>query len=521
MGNAGEQFQTFAVVASGSLRRSGASDLVEAAVAKLPGVRIVEWEHLDAAVNELSASQLLGPDSVDNRLKLGRLVKADALVILAEDDRGGVADTAPAGRALARVVISECATGARLFVGQAAIDPDKTDGPAAQDKPVDLPSAVADAVTRTRQRYPSGVRCIVGTSSFVNRGLTNDYDWFQDRFAALLDNALSLQPGVAVLEINEARSIGKEQQIGGIGAVDTARIVPLIIEGDFQVTPTHASATTQPAGNAPAAATAELSVAFTVSLSDGKGTLQKLRKTVPIAGVTGFLTRDVPEAAMADLQLKDRQLVDAGVQFDALVRRADEFARLGGFEQSIPLREAGLLLRPSDPGQHERLVDEYQRVGVRLAIPGKPLPQLTAAERDRNNAVRDTYWQAGMEHLEYLIRNRLINRPQAIKATAIIAAAFCRRCPTARRACEIFSRKSTRRCWASSRVSQRTTHQPRRSRCDPSLRRRSTRSKKPHGSKRFSAKPRARSQTTPDLLSRQPAAVPPSSARTRRNSLPT
>ena len=44
-----------------ALSRSGVSDLVEAELAKLPGVRIVEREHLDAAVKELSAAQLPRP----------------------------------------------------------------------------------------------------------------------------------------------------------------------------------------------------------------------------------------------------------------------------------------------------------------------------------------------------------------------------------------------------------------------------------------------------------------------------
>ena len=388
----------------------------------MPGVRIVERDHLDAALGELSLSQLLGPDSVDKRLTLGRLVKADALVILADDDRAGFAAAAPAGRAMARVVICDCATGARLFDGQAAIDPirqaqgepGKPDGTAPQELP--LPLAVADAVARTRQRYPSGVGRIVGTSPFVNHGLTNDYDLFQDRFAALLNNAVSLVSGVAVLEIDEARSIAKEQQIAGVDALGAARLVPLIIEGDFQVTQTRAAAT-QP--NPPAAATTDLSVAFTVSLSDGKGTLQKLRKTVSLAEAPGFLTREVPDVAAGDLQLQDRQPVSAGAQFDALVRRAGEFARLGAFEQSVPLREAALLLQPTDAGQHERLVDEYQRLSMPLvSVPGQTLPQLTAAERDRKNALHDAQWQAGIEHLEYLVRNRLIDRPHAIRAAA-------------------------------------------------------------------------------------------------------
>ena len=78
-------------------------------------------------------------------------------------------------------------------------------------------------------------------------------------------------------------------------------------------------------------------MAFTVTLSDGNRTRQKLHKALPIAEVPAFLTRELPDLAMGDLQLKDRQPVDAAAQFDALARRAGEFSRLGSFEQSIPL----------------------------------------------------------------------------------------------------------------------------------------------------------------------------------------
>jgi hypothetical protein len=413
--NAQERFQVLAVLASNALRRSGSSDLVEAGLARLPGVRIVDREHLDAITGELSASELLGPDSAGKRLKLGRLVKADALVILAEEERAGVPVTTPAGAALARVVISDCSTGARLFVGEAVMDAGAAGATAPQDRPPDFPAAVADAVTRTRTKYPLGVKWVIGTSPFVNRGLTYEYDGFQDRFAALLDNALSMLPGVAVLEIDEARSIGKEQAIGGgeSGAHGTDRVVPLMIEGDFQI----ALPATRPVNGAPAA-TNDLSVAFTVNLADGQGTVQRLRKTVGMNDVCGFLAGEVPDAVRQHMQLPDRLPLSPEAQFDALARRADEFSRLGAFQRSIPLREAALLLRASDIKQHEKLMDEYQRVGMALVVPGQLFARGPPEVAERYAALRDAQWQAGLEHLEYLIRNRAINRPRAIKATA-------------------------------------------------------------------------------------------------------
>jgi len=86
---------------------------------------------------------------------------------------------------------------------------------------------------------------------------------------------------------------------------------------------------------------------------------------------------------------------------------------LGALTESLPLREAALLLRPNDAGQRWRLVDEYQRVSMRPETPDL----LTRGERARDAAARDEQWQAGLEHLEYLVRNHLIRRHEAIVAT--------------------------------------------------------------------------------------------------------
>ena len=92
-----------------------------------------------------------------------------------------------------RLVIADCLSGARI--GHEA-------WPAGTGSE-ELIAAIVAAVEQTQRRFPEGVARIVGVSHFLSRNLVHDFDHRQAGYAYLLQHALALHPGTAVLEIEE------------------------------------------------------------------------------------------------------------------------------------------------------------------------------------------------------------------------------------------------------------------------------------------------------------------------------
>ncbi|GAG51428.1 unnamed protein product, partial [marine sediment metagenome] len=112
-------------------------DLLTAELAKKRGIELVERDQLRLLLKEFKLTDALGAVDVQTRLRIGKLLKADALVILSRDSRtvaiperppGGQGSAAEVRRAttgtgtgkvqeevrdFVKVVISDCRHGAR------------------------------------------------------------------------------------------------------------------------------------------------------------------------------------------------------------------------------------------------------------------------------------------------------------------------------------------------------------------------------------------------------------------------
>jgi hypothetical protein len=180
-------WRRWAVVCSQDVRSSGLGDVVTVELGKIKDLQLVERDELVKIEGELELGQLLGSPNA-GRLELGRRLKADGLVLLA---RSGAQPKAPL-----RLVIADCLQGARLYQQELA-----------QAVPLQMAQQVKEAILATRRRFPQGVTRILGVSDFLDRNLTHDFSALQSRYAGLLGSSLSLAEGVALLEIDEARSI--------------------------------------------------------------------------------------------------------------------------------------------------------------------------------------------------------------------------------------------------------------------------------------------------------------------------
>ena len=80
------QFQRWAILPAPEVAASGLSDLLTAELSQR-SFELVEREQLAAITKEIELSKLLSPEGSSQRLQVGQLTKADALVLLSQIGR--------------------------------------------------------------------------------------------------------------------------------------------------------------------------------------------------------------------------------------------------------------------------------------------------------------------------------------------------------------------------------------------------------------------------------------------------
>jgi tetratricopeptide (TPR) repeat protein len=420
----GPVLRRWAVAATPEVQATGLSDLLTARLSAVQGIKLVEREQLAAAIREQELSACFGSNAVPLRLKLGQVLQADVLVLLSMASPETAADSAVARgtgaelrstsvrpgetegvrgreRRLLRLVLSDCVYGARLHVDYLPFDPDAPDALAAE---------CASAILQTRRKFAAGIERVIGVTHFLSQNLTHDYDHLQGGFAALLENSLRGFPGVAVIEIEEARAIAQELRLNGGGLKRPA--VPVFVQGEFKMT---------------GAGSDGPEVWLYVRLSEANSADRQIERgglTVPqaVEWLTGELPRqilqlssDQPAAAFARPQLKR-----------LLISRADAFSLVGAYEDATALREAALLLDADDLAQRIRLIRDYDR--WQLACNQENVAKAMAINRERlaghqvdedprmwarTHAERMSRFRMTVPHVEYLIDRRLVNPREA------------------------------------------------------------------------------------------------------------
>lgn len=327
-------FQRWAVLPAPEVADTGLSDLLIAELSQRQ-FDLVEREQLAAIVKEIELSKLLSPEGSSQRLKVGQLAKADALVLLSliENDK----------KKFVKLVISDCRYGSRLRLEHF---------PFAADRADKLAGEIAQAAVETRTKFARGVERIVAVSPFLSKNLTHEFDHLQFGFAALLGQGLSERPGVAVLEIEEARAIGEELTRSTTEL--ERRSAPLFVEGEFEVL-TPAIETGKD--------TLSRTVRFSFRVFDGR----KEREAIPhsaqsLAAATSWITETFPGRVLRHSESDtETPSLTRGQQREHLLRRADSFSSLANFAPATALQEAALLLDQDDWQQRLQLIGDYCR----------------------------------------------------------------------------------------------------------------------------------------------------------------
>lgn len=363
----------WAIVAAPDVQQTPMPDVLMEELSHEPGVQLVERDEIPKALKELGRSELLSSGSAATRLQLGRLLKADALILLGREKREGDK------KELLRLVISETVYGARLWADFF----EEVD-----TKPLSM--RISSIVRRVRDRYPDGVKSIIAVPPFVSKNLSHDFNPLRAQFSHVLESALGAFPGIAVLEIEEVQAIRKEQDLTGGDARE--RIVPVFIEGEFQIRRQNKQERVH------------------LSLRIVRGVTSDAMEW-DLAGVPDAVEVLRDQAAARIMQIPQDQLkqtLSVRKQAGLLTERADIFSRRGEFLVSTALRESVLLVDPYNKPQHVRLIDEY--------LANVPYENLVNWDRIKPGALLENFtlraklWERAVEVFEQMVRNGLCDR---------------------------------------------------------------------------------------------------------------
>ena len=148
-------YKRWGIIVAGELQQTGLADLVLAELSKEKGIELVERQQLDAALKELKLSAMLGSDAA-GRLKLGRMLNADALVFmsLSKPEPSQTPKAREAGqekqaeKPCLEMIVSDCVYGARLRVDHLKYDPGEVEK---------LAKRCASSVLQTQKRFTAGI----------------------------------------------------------------------------------------------------------------------------------------------------------------------------------------------------------------------------------------------------------------------------------------------------------------------------------------------------------------------------
>lgn len=388
----------WAVLSDESCRDAGISDLLTAELSAVPGLELVERDDVEAVVRELELASVLGTHAGAERLRLGRLLKADVLLILKQAEQDGVS--------FLQWTIAECSLGARLMTNAAPLD---------SSQPERALFQIVQDVQKTCERFADGVEQLIAVAPFLSNDLTHEHDQLQHGLATILGESLLAFPGVAVLEIDEARAIAAE--LDRDSDAPRSQVRRLFVSGSYSTGDLNGDrksggrAEPQQAGVRHETDDRAVRVRVKLSLRDSRGrSLETLVVDESSSRVLDQFRTTIPERILKQSRSTSAPVLTASQQRKLLAERSQRFAQLGAWRQSIPLREAALLLEPDDAVLRVALIADArllmtQRFSLTLRAP--------AAERTLQNAEQLALFRRAAPHVEWLIRNRRLSMREA------------------------------------------------------------------------------------------------------------
>jgi tetratricopeptide (TPR) repeat protein len=189
--------------------------LLEAKLLAEPGATWVERAGIDAVLKEQKLQAAFGPQGVGVRVKLGKLFKADVLVM--------VRVVKQANAEVLELVVSETAGGLRLL--RRAV-------PVTKSADEDVAALLAAAREGIR-KHGEKITDVVAVPPFVSNDLGYQFEHLKGAFAKLAEAVALDRKGVVVVELAEAEALAKEIALAAPGA-PVVRPSPLYLVGEYR-----------------------------------------------------------------------------------------------------------------------------------------------------------------------------------------------------------------------------------------------------------------------------------------------
>ncbi len=366
----------FAVISSPEVQASGLDVAVPAAAASHDSLQWVERDSLNKVLDELVIERAFGADGVRERLRLGALLSADALVLLGHEKH--------LDKRVLRAVVTDARLGVRLRQQYFAADPIDVDSTS---------RAIAAALAELQAHYSGGIHKVAAVPPFVSRTLSHDYDHLSYGLANVLISALLAQPGVAVVELEDLESLRREWTIGGESRPPLAS---LAVRGEVRVSPAQGQRPT--------------SIRLITDGRDANGA--EIERTFPNPEAAAeFLRGDYAAKAFhSDAPVAEPMTV--AQQAALLAAQADALVRAGRIYDALKLREAALLIAPSDWAQVRRVIrDALVLAPFRDFVNWGSEPD---EDMERFIRLRLALWRRALALAELLLRSGASNPAEAL-----------------------------------------------------------------------------------------------------------
>ncbi len=347
------QPRRWAIVSSLSFQTSGFPDLITSVLADVEGIELVERDHLESVLAELGLDRIQAAEGSGERQRLSVLVGAQRLLLLDGTIRNGTRTV--------DVQVIDTYSGVHLFRGHLKLDEDNLEATSQR---------LAELVEAIETKYADGIRAVVGIPYFVSESPNEDCVSFQEEFANSLAAAVNVAPGVAVLSYKEAQLIQNEMMFSGHSI---RRFLPVFVVGRYEAYQREADA--------------EQRLRLSVAVTDGSEIGEKIEEdSLTLAEATEVLKTRAAQCILELLSQSDLLPLTREQQEAALMKQADELVKAGDVLKAIELRETALLISPNNPRHRIQIFLDRDKAGEEY--------------RD----LEEIY-----PHLEYMLRNRLIN----------------------------------------------------------------------------------------------------------------
>ena len=210
---------TIAVVPTGTddVTRA-AADLLQQKLAGDGAVKMVERADIEKVLKEQSLKAAFGAGNMDERVKLGGLLRADVLVFV---DRRRSDD---GKHELMEVTAAETRMGLRVV---------REIVPWTRDAPDQEVRRLADRVEKVLGRLRRGFNVIVAVPPFECRDISVDYLDLRKAYSHLAERILLSCPGVLVVDIEDADALARESFLSNVPA-QIERPRPYYLRGNYR-----------------------------------------------------------------------------------------------------------------------------------------------------------------------------------------------------------------------------------------------------------------------------------------------